>query len=166
MEYGHATSRTGLAGGLVLAVGILIAIAAIFGLGPCAEDDLSVTEYLARGDEICTRAHDEFLDLQSATPRTPAEAAELVRALIDVAEEERDAIADLPAPISVSGRVDSYLAARDAGITQLNDGLKAAEAEDASAYRDTQAGLESSQARRQALAHEVGFNECSKPLSG
>lgn len=164
MEDNLPDNRARLAAGTALAVAALIAIAAIFGLGPFADDDLSVAEYLAQGDEICTQAHDEFLDLQNGTPRTAADAAELIGALIEVAEEERDAIADLPAPASLVDPVAKYLDARVSGIDGLRAGLDAAKDEDAEAYERIQVELQASQGRRYEIAREVGFKECSKPI--
>ncbi|MDQ3572018.1 MAG: hypothetical protein M3383_04060 [Actinomycetota bacterium] len=157
-------NRTGIAAAILIAIALLVAIAAIFGLGPCA-DDLSREEYVSQGDEICAEAHQEFLDLQTGTPRTAADAAELMAALIAVAEEERDAIAELQAPPDLVDRVAKYLDARQAGIAQLKAGLAAAEDEDPQAYERVQGELEQSQKRRYALAREVGFKECSKPIA-
>ena len=110
--------------GLILAVaallGVLVAVAALLDVGPFADDELSVEEFIAQGDEICSQAHDEFLDLQDGVvPRTPGDAAELTGALIEVAEEERDAIADLREPETLSAQVERYLEARDRGIEIL-----------------------------------------------
>jgi len=157
-------NRPRIAAAIGAAIAVLLAVALIFNLGPWADDELSVAEFVAQGDEICTQAHEEFLDLQTGPPRTAVDAAELVGALIVVAEEEREAIAELEPPASLTEPAARYLEARVRGIDELREGLAAAEAEDAAAYEQTQADLEESQARRFEAAREVGFKECSKPL--
>jgi hypothetical protein len=83
-----------------------------------------------------------------------------------VAEEERDAIAGLNEPESLTGPVDRYLEARERGIDLLHDGHAAAEDADPAAYEEVQAELASTQRDpRYELAREIGFEECSKPLA-
>jgi hypothetical protein len=156
--------------GVILAVaallGVLVALAALLDIGPFADDELTVEEFIAQGDEICSQAHDEFLDLQDGVvPRTPGDAAELTGALIGVAEEERDAIADLREPETLSAQVDRYLEARERGIEILEDGRAAAEDADPGEYARLQAELAATQIDpRFEIAGEIGFEECSKPL--
>ena len=144
-------------------VGLGVA-AFVFGLGPFADEELTPAQFLARGDEICAQAHDEFLDLQDSAPRTAADAEAQVQGLIEIAEEERDALGELEAPSSLSGKVGRYLKDRDAGIEVLRDGLSAARADDPAAYEAAQAELASKQAERHRAARRVGFSECSEPL--
>jgi hypothetical protein len=156
--------------GPILAVaallGVLVAIVALLDIGPFADDELTVEEFIDQGDEICSQAHDEFLDLQDGVvPRTPGDAAELTGALIEVAEEERDAIADLREPESLSGQVERYLEVRDRGIEILKDGRAAAESANPSEYERLQAELAATQIDpRFEIAGEIGFEECSRPL--
>ena len=167
MEDGQRSNRNRLAVAIAALLGLLLALAALLDLGPFADDELTVEEFIAQGDQICGDAHDEFLDLQERTPRTPSDAAELTEALIEVAEEERGAIADLKEPESLSAQVERYLEARDRGIEILRDGVAAAEDADAEAYEALQAKLASTQREpRYAIAEEIGFEECSKPLTG
>jgi hypothetical protein len=160
-------TRAGVTAAIAVLVAVLLALIAVFNVGPCADDELTVEEFIAQGDEICKRAHDEFLDLQDRPPRTPSDAAELTGGLVEVAEEERDAIGDLNEPASLSEQVDRYLEARDRGIELLRDGRAAAEDADPDAYEGLQAELASTQRDpRYELASEIGFEECSKPLAG
>jgi hypothetical protein len=147
-------------------LGVLLALMALLDIGPCAEEELTRAEFLAQGDEICARAHDEFLELQARAPLTPSDAAELTGGLIEVAEEERDAIGDLSEPEELREPVDRYLEARDRGIELLREGQAAAEDADPAAYEELQAELASGQRDpRYRLAREIGFEECSKPLA-
>ncbi len=164
MEEAPRTNRTGLAAGIIGAVLLLAVLAVIFDLGPFADDELSAAEFLAQGDELCTQAHDEFLEIQGSAPRTAEDAEAQVEALIRVAEEERAAIIELGAPDALDADVEAYLKDRERGIEILQDGLEAARGDDPAAYEEAQAKLASQQARRQAIAQEVGFSECSEPL--
>lgn len=164
MEESNGANRTALAAGVVGLVAVLIAVAALLDLGPFADDELSVAGFLAQGDEICTDAHDEFLELQSGTPRTAEDAEELTQALIDIAEEERDALESLDGPASLDEPVAAYLDERGRGIELLRDGLEAARDDDPEAYEETQSQLARGQVKREKVAKDIGFNECSQPL--
>ncbi len=159
-------NRTRIAAAIAALLAVLALAAALFDLGPFAEDDLSVAEFLAQGDEICTDAHDSFRDNQKGAPRTPEEAAELTGALIESAREELSAIQGLDVPGSLAGSLDRYYAARERGILQLEDGLAAARKENPLGYEQAQARVSGSQAQRHRIAKKVGFSVCSKPLVG
>src|ERR671919_574852 len=62
------------------------------------KEELSRAEFLERGDEICSRAHDEFKELQGDQPQTASQAAELTARLVDISEQELDDIDDLNGP--------------------------------------------------------------------
>jgi hypothetical protein len=164
VEEAPKTNRTGIAAGIIGLALVLAVAAIVFGLGPCADEELGATEFLAQGDEICKQAHDEFLEVQGSPPRTADDAEAQVEALIEVAEEEREAIEDLGAPASLAQDLDAYIAERDKGIETLKTGLEGARDDDPAAYEEAQAQLASQQARRQKLAQKIGFSECSKPL--
>ena len=165
MEEIPTADRTGLTIAVAVILGLLLALVVLLDLGPFADDALTAEEFISQGDEICREAHEEFLDLQDSTPRTPSDAAELTGALIEVAEEERDAISDLREPASLSDQVDEYLAARDKGIEILREGQEAADDADAQAYEELQAKLAATQLDpRYEIAGDIGFKECSKPL--
>lgn len=156
--------RAARGAGVALVIGVVIALGALLDLGPFADEELSVAGFLARGDEICTEAHDVFRASQDGPPRTAAEAAALTRELIQVAETELGDIRDLPAPDSLRTPLRRYLAARESGIEAMRRGVQAAEREGASGYEAAQARVAQKQIARLKLAREVGFNECSRPL--
>ena len=166
MDETPPSNRIGVILSVCALLGVLVALAALLDVGPFADDELTVEEFIAQGDEICARAHDEFLDLQDdVVPRTPGDAAELTGALIEVAEEERDAIADLREPETLSAEVERYLEARKRGIEILEDGRAAAEDADPGEYERLQAELAATQIDpRFEIAGKIGFAECSKPL--
>ena len=156
--------RAGIAIAIAALVGVLVALAALLDLGPFADEELARAELIARGDEICERAHEAFVELQAEQPQTAREAHELTDQLVGIAEDERDEVADLNGPDDVDELVDRYLDAREEGIDALRAGRDAADADDADAYSEAQAELASAQADRHRLARDVGFSECSRPL--
>lgn len=164
MEERLRTNRTGIAAGVVSAIAVL-AVAALFDLGPFADDELSAAEFLSRGDEVCREAHDEFLDIQRSAPRTASDAEAIAEALIEVAEEETAALRELDPPAGLATRLESYLDEREQGIELLRTGLAAAQDEDVRAYEAAQAKLARTQPKRLRAARKVGFSECSEPLS-
>ena len=159
-------SRRWLIAGVAAAAALLVVLAIALDLGPFEEGELSESEFLARGDEICREAHQEFESAQEQSPNTASEAADLTGDLIDISEGEVDQIRDLNPPASLERQLDRYLAAREEGIEQLQKGLDAAEKEDAFAYADAQAEVAAGQVHRLQLAKDVGFNECSRVLFG
>lgn len=164
MEERLRTNRTGIAAGILGAVALLVVIAIVFDLGPFDEDELSVPEFLSQADEICSKAHDEFLDIQKSAPRTADEAESISQALVEVAEEEAESIRALAEPATVTEPLNRYLTARERGIEILRTGIEAAKDEDPDAYEKAQAKLARSQPDRRRAAQEIGFNECSEPL--
>lgn len=150
----------------VLAVGVFVALALLLDLGPFADEPLSEAEFLARGDEICHRAHADFEELQGHAPATAREAAEITDELVAIAREELERIRDLEAPVALETALKRYLDARVAGIERLEEGAKAAADEDAFAYAKAQAEVADTQLSRLKLAREVGFDQCSRVLFG
>jgi hypothetical protein len=140
---------------------IFAALAVLGGCGGGNGGTLTKAEFVARGDEICKQAHEQFSEAQQNPPNTPAGAAELQRRLIEVSEGELSAIDDLDAPSDIRPALDRYLRARERGIALLKRGLAAARQEDERAYAAAQARLAAGQVRRLRLARAVGFRECS-----
>jgi predicted transcriptional regulator len=159
-------ARLGWAAFALLVVGVLLALALLFDLGPFAEDPLSEAEFLAQGDEICRQAHEDFERLQARAPATAQEAADLTDELGAISRDELDRIHDLEAPAELQTALDRYLDARQAGIDRLEAGAKAAAAGDAVDYANAQAKVADSQLTRLKLARAVGFDQCSRVLFG
>jgi hypothetical protein len=150
----------------VAAAALIVVLAIALDLGPFEEGELSESEFLARGDEICREAHEEFESAQEQSPNTAGEAADLTGDLIAISEGELERIRELSTPASLEDPLERYLAAREEGIKQLRKGLAAAEKEDAFAYADAQAEVAADQVHRLQLARDVGFSECSRVLFG
>jgi hypothetical protein len=122
---------------------------------------LSRAEFIARGDEVCRRAHDQFAELQKEPPNSAEGAVALTQNLLEISENELSEIRALDAPPEVEADLERYLEAREQGIAQLERGLDAAQDRDARAYADAQAEIAAGQVRRLKLARAVGFSECS-----
>jgi hypothetical protein len=157
--------------GALAALVVIVAVAAVLGLGPFGDDDeatttLTTAEFTARGDQICKRAHDQFAELQKAPPNSAEGAATLTQNLIEISEEELGQIHSLDAPAEVEPALNRYLEAREQGIDLLQQGLKAAQEENATAYANAQAKIAEGQLRRLKLARAVGFTECSSVSAG
>jgi hypothetical protein len=148
------------------ALAVLALAAAVFDLGPFRGSELTRGELIARGDDICRKAHDAFIELQARPPRTADEAAELTGRLADIAADELKQIKALHGPPEFDAELERYLAAREQGIEALRDGVAAAQDGDTAAYTSAQAKLASSQRRRRQIARRIGFAECSRPLPG
>ena len=69
----------------------------------------------------------------------------------------------LNAPPEVRPALERYLTARVDGLAILEQGLKAAENDDARAYIAAQSKMAAGQVDRLKLAQAVGFTDCSRP---
>jgi hypothetical protein len=146
----------------LIGVAALVVVAILFDLGPFADDELSKAEFVARGDEICATAHNDFAQAQSkASGQTPSEALALTDELIGIAERELADIEELAEPEALADELERYLDARERGIEALREGRTAAEKADILEYESAQAKVARGQAKRLELAEAVGFSKCS-----
>jgi hypothetical protein len=158
-----------VAAGVLGLLAVIVALAAVLDLGPFEDEDtasLSKAEFIAKGDEVCKRAHDQFAELQKKLPNSAAGAVDLTQNLVEISENELSQIRALDAPPQVQEALDRYLRAREQGIAVLKRGVQAAEERNARAYADAQAEIAAGQVRRLKLAQAVGFSECSAVQSG
>jgi hypothetical protein len=154
--------------GLLALAGVVLGVLALTDTGPFGDDEpeqLGEEDFLARGDQICETAHDQYVEAQREPPQTASEAAELTANLIEISEQELSDIRELGAPEQLQESLDRYLEAREEAIDLLRDAQEAAEQSDPKAYEDAQQEVESGQLKRTRLAEEVGFSQCSRPLS-
>lgn len=152
------------AAGLLVIAGI-IAVAALLDLGPFADETLTERQFIARADEICGDAHDRFREAQPSRPQTAIQAQAQTERLIATAEQELADVENLNEADSLSEPLGRYLAARDKGIELLRKGLEAARDNDGEAYARAQVDLARGQLGRLRLAQQVGFTECSRPIT-
>ncbi len=144
-------------------VAVIVALGALLDLGPFEDEESSLTrtEFIAKGDEVCERAHQQFAELQKTPPNSAEGAVALTQNLIEISENELSQIGALDAPPEVDPALDRYLEAREQGIAVLKRGQEAAQDRNAPAYADAQAESAAGQVRRLKLAREVGFSQCS-----
>jgi hypothetical protein len=157
---GPAVVAAGVLGFLV----VIVALAALFDLGPFDDEEtapLTKSQFIAKGDEVCRQAHDQFAELQTKAPNSAEGAATLTQNLVDISENELNQIRALDAPPEVQEALDRYLQAREQGIAVLERGVQAAKDRNAPAYAKAQAEIAAGQVRRLKLAQAVGFSECS-----
>ena len=155
-------ARVGVA---VLVLGLLFLLGAALDLGPFRTDEVSRGELIVRADQICAEANQAFIEQQEKPPQTREQAAELTDNLIGIAEDESKEIAELEVPAEVDAEIAAYLESRERGIDLLRDGREAAEEGNSGAYEQAQIELDRTQPERRAMAREIGFSECSRPLA-
>jgi hypothetical protein len=153
--------------GLAL-VAMLVAVGAAFDLGPFSDQEggvLTTAQFIAKGDEICRHAHEQFADLQPTPPNTSDEAAVLTGKLLTISEDEYNAIRNLEPPADLKPAVTRYLGARVQGINLIRDAYEAAKSNDPRTYYRDLVRVSKTQVKRLKLAKAVGFTECSKPIA-
>lgn len=131
------------------------------GLGPGAEGDL-----VARGDQICEQTQAKFDDQQGSQPKTAREAAQVTQNLLELSRSELEQIQALEPSPEMRKPLAKYVAAKKRGVELLEQGQKAAAADDYSAYSRYQAELAAGQLKRSRFAQVVGFEVCSAPSIG
>jgi hypothetical protein len=150
--------------GAAVVLAVLVVLGAALDLGPFKEPELTRGELIARGDEVCRKAHEAFADLQRLEPRTSSQAAELTSQLVDIAADEADQIKALNGPPEFDAEIGDYVAAREEGIEAMRAGRDAAEHGDTDAYARSQAEVAETQRERREIARGIGFAVCSRPL--
>jgi len=147
---------------IFLGIGVVL-VAVLAGCGSSGgTTTLSKVDFIAKGDEICKRAHDQFAEVQKNPPSTAEGFATLTQKLIEISESELSQIRALSAPEEVQPALDRYLKAREQGIALLKKGLEAAQNDNPQAYESAQSKVANGQVRRLKLAQAVGFTECSR----
>jgi hypothetical protein len=143
--------------------------AALAGCGPFGDDGgdgdgaepAGEEELLRSGDEICRTAQERVAEVQREPPTSRAESVRFARDLIAIFEDEVVQLAALEPPEEQSADLDRYLDAREEAIGLLEEGLAAAQENDAEGYANAQAEVAAGQVERAELARQVGFTECS-----
>lgn len=144
-------------------VPLLAAAAALAVAAGCGEDteDVSASELVERGDELCREGQERFDEIQEETPANADQAREQTEELVEAASEEVDELRRLRPPEEVRPRYDRYLEAREDALELLERGRDAAADGDARAYAEAQTELSNGGGRRMKLAGAVGFRDCS-----
>jgi len=154
-----------------LTCAVAIAMLAAVGISACGGGssttstaaELTKSQLIAKGDAICKDARDRFAELQGSPPTTPEENATFTQKVIDITESEVSQLRALNPPTSMKPALDQYLKSLDKNVDVLNQGLKAAQQSDVTAYAKAQAKTVKGQVKRLQYAQAVGFKECSRP---
>ena len=171
-EDGQSTRRGPVlvVAGALAVLAAIVAVAAVSDLGPFGDDDttasLTKAEFIAKGDEVCNRAHDQFAELQQEPPNSAEGAVALTQNLLRDLGERADRDPRPRCAAGGRGGAGPLPGAREQGIAVLERGLQAADDEDAPGYADAQAEIAAGQVRRLELAQAVGFSECSVVPTG
>ena len=157
-------------------IAILMTVALLVGLAGCgggdgdttstAQGQLSKSQLVDEGDAICQEASDRFAQLRENLPTTAEESAAFTQQLIEITEDQVSRLRALDAPAAQEPAMKRYLAAMEANIATLRQGLAAAEQNDATGYAKAQAKAVEGQVERLRLAQAVGFRTCSRPVGG
>src|SRR5688572_1854252 len=134
-------------------------------LAACGEDAEQVTasELVSRGDEICAEGRDRFAEIQERAPANATDAEQLTDDLVQAATDELNELRELRPPDELREAYDRYLEARGSALDRLEEGRDAAAERDADAYAEAQAEVTADAEARIKLAQAVGFKVCSKP---
>ncbi len=164
----ETTNRRFLTYGVpILVIAILLVIAAIvLDLGPFSDDALSEEELIAQGDQICADARDLYDEAQQTPPGTTQEAADRMQRLLDISQQEQDALRELAAPDELEEPLEAYLEAREEAFQHLRDAETSIRDGDERGYAQADQELEEGEGERARLAAAVGFEVCSRRGAG
>src|SRR5262249_53182632 len=132
------------------------------GCGGSDKEQVSVTELVQKGDQICRTEQAKFAQIQAHPLGNAADATDQTKALIAVAEDASSDLGKLQPPDALRPRLDAYLQARDRAIDQLKKGQDAAEEQDSRAYGVAQTAVVRTSPQRRKLARAVGFKVCGE----
>lgn len=142
----------------------LVAVA----LGGCGgtniELDLTASAgsgYPEAAEGICTEVGKRFAEAQGESPKSFEQAAELMSALVELARQGEEAMAQVDPPPEAEADFQRYLDARAEAVAQLERGLEAAQAGDGSAYEKARAEAIDGAAERERLAKRAGLRRCA-----
>lgn len=151
-------------------ISVIAVAAALLAATGCGDDgprEVSASELIGMGDDICAQGQERFAQIQQNPLHNANDAADQTRELIAAAENELNELRDLVPPGELQDAYDRYLGARVRAIEVFRQGLDAAEHDDDRAYVDAQARAAVGAAKRRELAAAVGFKVCgAEPDAG
>ena len=175
-------SRLLIGGALVLlAVGVVVALIASAGGGDGGNPGdasvattqeekrqkpqaLTAAQLIEKGDEICTDSKDTYETYRDEFPNGENEAnASYSRLLVTISGKAIDRMNDLVPPPALEKRYRAYVNAQEEVGEWDREALRAAEAENLSAYLRARETRDQTEPERERLADAVGFEVCSQP---
>jgi hypothetical protein len=145
---------------LILPAVLLLAIV-VLGCGGGGNDQVTAAELVQKADAICAKERGSFARIQAHPPPNASVAADQTDELIKATEDANSQLRDLKPPEELRSSYESYLAARDRVIDQMNRGKDAAQHQDSAVYGAAQAAVARDAPQRRKLARALGFRVCS-----
>ena len=144
---------------------VILATLALAGCGGTnIELDLSASAgsgYPEAADGICVEVGKRFAEAQGESPKSFEQAADLMSALVELARQGEEAMAQVDPPPEAEADFQRYLDARAEAVDQLERGLEAAQAGDGSAYEKAREEAIDGAAERKRLAESAGLRRCA-----
>lgn len=133
------------------------------GGGSASNDDAAAAAaaFARAANGVCSKVSDRFSEAQRETPRSFEQAAQVMDALVKIASQGEEALAQLSPPPQTAAVFERYLAGRMEALKLLQAARAAARSEDADAYEEARTKLNDGSADRQALAQQAGLSSCA-----
>ncbi|MGB7686310.1 MAG: hypothetical protein WBL45_11075, partial [Solirubrobacterales bacterium] len=129
---------------------------------PLKPDTLSRGQLIEQGDAICTESQDTYRTYLDRFPSGEGEPDVIYsRLLVGISSKAINRFNALRPPPSLEKPFDEYVKAQEQVGQWDRDALRAAEAEDTTAYLTAREDRDSTAEERRQLAEDVGFRECS-----
>ncbi len=140
-------------------MGVFAALALVVaGCGGSGSDSLTLDEFKTQADAICAQYDEKFSAL--GDPQTPAEAADLVREGKGIASDQLDELNALNAPDEVERQFSEAMDALQQEVDQFDDLAAALDDNDEAKSNEITAALGKLDAKADAVAQELGLEEC------
>jgi hypothetical protein len=129
---------------------------------------LSTSQLVKRADKSCEAAKAEYLEARDEFSNPESEAGmsvEFAERLVGISGRQVSALEKLVPPPSKEDEFEEYLESRKEVAELDKAALRAAKADEPRRYVDSYELRDTSEAEREALADEIGFEVCSQPKS-
>lgn len=128
------------------------------GCGGGGSDRLTLDEFVAKADAICTEYDGRFAAL--GEPKSADELVSLLHKGQDVAAEQVAKLRELSPPEDVQEKIDTAYAALDEQVGLFGDLADATEAKDETRVKEITAKLDELNGEADAIAKEIGLETC------
>jgi hypothetical protein len=123
---------------------------------------LTKSKLIAKGDAICNESQETYKSYQGPFPNGE-EAPDPVysRLLVGISRKAVRQFRELESPAALKKQYEKYVRAQEEVANLDREALRAAEAEDSTAYQAARAARDEGKEERRLLAEDVGFHVCS-----
>jgi hypothetical protein len=140
----------------------LLVVAAASGCGGGGPQQVSASELVQKGDDVCRDLQKNFAEIQTEPPANASDAADQAGRLREAADGAQSDLRDLEPPDDIRADYDRYLDTREQVSDFLKKGEDAADQQDGDAYGQAQQQATAGAPERQKLASGLGFQVCSQ----